>query len=353
MLVKYDYGISLVYKFVKTVFPEVDKQLNHWNERCSQISNDMLYTQALESISNKKFHAQGGSVFALYPNTDMQTTTKFIVSFQTISDYLDNLCDRAGVQNEESFRQLHQSMLDAVDLTRPLNDYYKYYPFKDDGLYLRSLVEECRSQIAKLPSFDKISESLIKYIKLYSNLQTYKHLAKNIREEQLIAWASKYSSDYPDITCWEFSAATGSTLGMFVLFSAASDPNLKTEDVKALNAAYFPWISGLHILLDYYIDAREDLREGDLNFTYYYKDLKCCEDRLSYFISRSLECCEDLPYPDFHVTVIKGLLAMYLSDPKAEWGLNSIISKNLIKKSPARTGTYHSICKLLRLAGRL
>ena len=353
MQVKYDHGIKLVFKFVKTVFPEVDRQLTRWIECCNQIENDILRTQALESISAKKFHAQGGSIFALYPNVDLKSAINFIVSLQTISDYLDNLCDRTGVQDEASFRQLHQSMLDAIDPTRPLSDYYRYYPFKDDGLYLKSLVEECRSQIIKLPSYDKISALLLKYTHLYSDLQTYKHLAKNIREECLISWASQYSSQYPDISCWEFSAATGSTLGIFVLFAAASDPDLTVEEVNAIDAAYFPWICGLHILLDYYIDAQEDLQEGDLNFTYYYNDLKCCEDRLSFFIARSLEYCGVLPYPNFHITIIKGLLAMYLSDSKADWGLNNITSQNLIKNSPVKAGTYHFICKLLRLAGKL
>lgn len=353
MLVKNNYGAALVYNFVTKVFPEVDRQLKHWTECCCNIKHDILRAQAFQSISDKKFHAQGGSVYSLYPNADMQSITKFIVSFQTISDYLDNLCDRAGVLDEASFRQLHQSMLDAVDTARPVNDYYKYYPYKNDGLYLKCLVEECRSQITKLPSYDKISPSLIKYIQLYSNLQTYKHMAKDIREERLISWASQYSSEFPEISCWEFSAATGSTLGMFVLLAAACNPNLSADEVKAINAAYFPWICGLHILLDYYIDSHEDLQEGDLNFTYYYSDLKSCEERLSFFIVRSLECCASLPYPDFHITVIKGLLAMYLSDPKADWGLNSISSKNIIKNSPVKAGTYYSICKLLRFAGML
>ena len=353
MEVKYDDGVKLVYKFVNKVFPEVDRHLGRWNEHSGRLSNDVLRTQALESIALKRFHAQGGSIYALYPNADLQSATSFIVSLQTISDYLDNLCDRAGVCDEAAFRQLHLSMLDAVEPGSPLKDYYRFYPHKNDDGYLRSLVEECRLQIRKLPSYHVIAPYLKKYVKLYSELQTYKHLDKDFREERLLEWARENTKAYPDITCWEFSAATGSTLGIFVLFASASDARLTTSDVEKLDMAYFPWICGLHILLDYYIDSQEDLQEGDLNFTYYYSNLKSCEDRLTLFINKSFECCADLPYPSFHTTVIKGMLAMYLSDPKASWGLNNITSKNLLKRGHSGTLLYYNLCRLLRLASKI
>lgn len=353
MKVRYDKGINLVCKFVNTVFPEVDKQLEHWIGHCEKVSNDILRTQALASINSKKFHAQGGSIYALYPYVNVKSAIKFIVSLQTISDYLDNLCDRTGVKDEVSFRQLHLSMLDAISPEGPINDYYLYYPFKNDGSYLKSLVEECRLHLASLPSYHLVADTIKKYVQLYCDLQTYKHLDKSIREDKLISWAWKHSEQHPDVSCWEFSAATGSTLGIFVLFAAASDPNLTEETVKSIDSAYFPWVCGLHILLDYYIDAQEDRQEGDLNFTYYYSNLKCCEDRLTFFMRQAVKACSSLPYPRFHITIIKGLLAMYLSDPKATWGLNRITSRNLLKNGYPGTGVYHNICRFLRLVKKL
>ena len=60
------------------------------------------------------------------------------------------------------------------------------------------------------------------------------------------------------LTNWEFAAATGSTLGMFMLTAAAYQENLNTEEITTLKEAYFPWISCLHIQLDYFIDQAED-----------------------------------------------------------------------------------------------
>lgn len=307
----------------------------------------------MSSIALKKFHAQGGSVYALYPNAEIGDAISFIVAFQTISDYLDNLCDKTGLFNEASFRQLHLSLLDAVDPSSSINNYYLFYPFKGDNNYLKCLVYECRLKMSGLNSYSEVIEIIKKYIVMYSDLQTYKHLAPDIREAKLKKWAYRHLSQNDEISWWEFSAAAGSTLCIFALFVSAFNPNLNGDEVKLIENAYFPWICGLHILLDYYIDAQEDLWMGDLNFTGYYKNLKQCEERISFFIERSLDGCRSLPNPLFHTTVIKGLLAMYLSDPKASLGMNKIASQNLLKKSGKWTPAYYNLCRLLRFIGKL
>lgn len=346
-------GTRLIAKYVYKVFPEVNKELFGWTGIAKGIVDEMLRAQALASISNKKFHCQGGSIYALYPKVNMSDTIKFNVSLQTISDYLDNLCDRAGVCDEASFRQLHLSMTDAVDIEQDIHDYYKFYPFKDDNKYLLKLVVECRSLISKLPSYRLVKNVIKKYIELYTDLQSLKHLSTDIREIRLTNWTNGYLSRFNDISSWEFCAAAGSTLGIFVLYAAASDPDLTTEEVRTIESAYFPWICGLHILLDYYIDLDEDLQNNDLNFTYYYGNLKSCEERLSYFIQQAFKSCSRLRYAKFHTTVVKGLLAMYLSDQKAFLGLNRLASKNLTRVGGIKTSFYHNICRFLRFAGVL
>ncbi len=352
---KHEYlsGTKLILRYVLNVFPMVNNELDRWKGLCKNAQDEMLSRQALSSILLKKFHAQGGSIYALYPKVNLPDAVKFIVSFQTISDYLDNLCDRSGRFNEASFRQLHLSMTDAIDIDNDCHNYYILYPFKNDNRYLISLVEECRSLISRLPSYNLVKNVMKKYVELYSDLQSLKHLSGNIREQKLESWSKSYLSQYNDITQWEFCAATGSTLGIFVLYAAASDSDLTKDEIKAIESAYFPWVCGLHILLDYFIDLNEDMQMGDLNFTHYYNNLKQCEERLSFFIQRSFECCSNLRYPEFHMTVIKGLLSMYLSDSKAFLGLNRLTSRNLTRVGGRRTGIYHNMCRFLRLAGVL
>ncbi len=346
-------GMALIQEFLKKALPGVDVQLEKWVERCSLAGEEELKIQALASIEKKKFHCQGGSVYSLYPSALFEAAESFIVAFQTISDYLDNLCDRAGVTDETAFRELHRAMVDAVSPGEALHDYYCSYPYKNDGAYLKSLVEACRHAVMELPSSDKAHAVIVKYVQLYSDLQTYKHLELDKRETRLKKWAEAYRVEYPGVYWWEFSAAAGSTLGIFLLFAAACDPEFSEKDADRMDKAYFPWVCGLHILLDYLIDAEEDVQSGDLNFTAYYESEVQCKERMMLFIERSFKACTALPYSEFHHTVIRGLLAMYLSDPKAAVGEKRSASRDLLKMGGGSTGIYYHLCRLLRKMNKL
>ena len=63
------------------------------------IPNPELRKQALASIEHKTFHCEGGAIMALMANEHYQEAIRFIVAYQTISDYLDNLCDRSTSQD--------------------------------------------------------------------------------------------------------------------------------------------------------------------------------------------------------------------------------------------------------------
>lgn len=350
---EYKKGLSLIYSLIGQVFPLVRAELGYWHDFCGKMEDRELSHQASASIEMKRFHAQGGGAYALYPGTPREETVRFIVALQTISDYLDNLCDRAGVQDEASFRQLHLAMLDAVSLQGMTEDYYRLYPYKKDSGYLNQLVEACRGQILRIPAYPSVAGYIENYAGLYSDLQACKHLSPGIREARMKEWTDEHMARYPEISPWEFSAATGSTLGMFVLAAAAFDPALGKEEIEKLDAAYFPWIGGLHILLDYYIDLQEDAEHKDLNFVQYYHGMEECEERLGFFIRRALASCEKLPYPEFHRTIVQGLLAMYLSDPKALEGHNRAVSMRLLKRGGLKTQLYFVLCRKLRASGKL
>lgn len=346
-------GLMLIAELIRNVWPKVDIKLNEFENRAHIVKDKVLSNQALSSIKNKRFHALGGSVYAIYPNVDINSTISFITALQTISDYLDNLCDRAGIKDEAAFRQLHLAMLDAVDPLTTLTDYYLYYPYKDDNGYLKALVMECRNELIKLPSYNLVKKKLRYLAELYSSLQTYKHLDDTIRDEKLTNWAVSFKNDYPNINHWEFAASSGSTLCIFALFAAAHNPELTEKEVNDIYSAYFPYITSMHILLDYYIDSEEDKLSDDLNFVCYYKSMEECKQRLKYFVEMSMESCLRLTYPNFHLTVIRGLLAMYLSDLKAYSSLNAQTSNELIKAGGYRAVIYLKLCRLLRKKGKL
>ena len=343
--------LAILTRFVTRVFPKVEKELKRWQELIKTAGDAELRHQGLASIEKKKFHCLGGSVYTLMEGAH-EETLPFIVAFQTISDYLDNLCDRAGCLDAAAFRQLHLAFTDALEPGKPLNDYYQLYPHKDDAGYLQALVEECRRIIKKLPSYHIVKESALNLALLYCDLQTYKHTHYQVREKQLKDWFARYAADHQDLYWWEFAAATGSTLGIFALIAAAGQPNLDCTEAAELTSSYFPWICGLHILLDYFIDQEEDILGGDLNFVSYYPDQEMCRQRMILFQNNALKCAAALPEPLFHVTVVKGLPAFYLSDPKVrDQGLDDIARELLEVGGGMKTLRMHRVCRSLRKRG--
>lgn len=339
---------GLIKTFIKDIFPLAHEELAKWKRSAEQCPDDVLRAQAVLSITNKGFHVQGGSVYALYPGALCGPLVKLIASYQTISDYLDNLCDRAGAFDENAFQSLHIAMVDALDETSGTHDYYEHYPYKEDGGYLVSLIKECRLQISKMPSYNIVKDSVINFAKLYSSLQVYKHLSLDIREDKMLGWADKYTSIYPDIMPSEFCAASGSTLGIFILFAVSSIKDITKDNVQKIKASYFPWICGFHILLDYFIDTNEDKENKDLNFLKYYKDKEEILERLTLFCKNSLNSASSLDNPVFHITAVNGLSALYLSDNKAYDNNLYDITKSLISRGGIKLKLMHYLCRKLR-----
>lgn len=338
----------LIHQFVTRVFPIVKQELNEWQHMAVHLPDPRLSQQALESIHSKAFHCQGGSIYALYPGVKMAEATRFIVAYQTMSDYLDNLVDSLEVQDEKAFYQLHLAMHEALNPKAIPSDYYLYYPYRDDGGYLERLVKTCQESLSKLPSYAMVQEEAITLAKLYSNLQTYKHLAVEERETKILDWINPSLKGYPEITAWEFAAATGSTLGVFCLYATAFNPQLSVKQVKKITQAYFPWICGLHILLDYFIDLREDQETNQLNFVAYYEPTGMIRARLDLFVENSLKQAELLDHPKFHRAVVQGLLAMYLSDEKSRDIDIRSVTKQLLGDSGFGVKSLYWLCRQLR-----
>lgn len=326
---------TLMWRFYKYVLPEVRRQLAEWRKMAERIPDPELRRQALASMTTKQFHCEGGAIYATAHLPQKHILIPLIVAFQTISDYLDNLCDRSTSLDEEDFRLLHQAMLDAVDPGAPARNYYERREQTEDGGYLLSLVRTCQSCIMLLPSYEKVRARVFELVQLYCDLQVYKHIRRDLREQKLLGWWAQHSARYPHLRWNEFAAATGSTLGVFMLFLAATEKELSEQRVEQIRHAYFPHICGLHILLDYLIDQEEDEVGGDLNFCSYYRDPVETQKRLELVLTRAREDARKLDTPAFHLMIVEGLLALYLSDPKVKRQSEvQMITRRLMRGSP-------------------
>lgn len=326
----------------RKIFPKVAQELIYWKNRAQDIPNEELREQALASIRSKKFHCQGGSVYSVLAGENWSEAVRFIVAYQTISDYLDNLCDRSTSLDPIDFRMLHQAMEDALTPDNQVKNYYCHREDQNDGDYLIDLVKTCQDSLRQLPQYLIMKDYLLQLEQLYSDLQVHKHVKKEERIPRLESWFQTFKGSWPSLSWYEFSASSGSTLGIFCMISYAMNNEMNEALAKKIFESYFPYMQGLHILLDYYIDQQEDLLEGDLNFCNYYQDEAHLKERFLFFIRQTNKSVQLLPHRHFHEMVHNGLVGLYLADPKVKQLKNGKeITKLLLHESGLRSAFFH------------
>ncbi|MGG1678006.1 tetraprenyl-beta-curcumene synthase family protein [Neobacillus sp. NRS-1170] len=324
--------ITLMSRVYRKILPAVHKELAYWKSRAEKIPNPELRTQALASIEHKTFHCEGGSILAITSGEHYKKAIKFIVAYQTISDYLDNLCDRSTSLDPDDFAVLHESMHDALILDAEKKNYYRLREDQDDNNYLNDLSEACRDILRDVPHYELIKDYLLELCQYYCDLQIHKHVVKDERVPRLENWFHRYQNQLPPMEWYEFSACSGSTLGIFCLISYAMREDFQASDAENIRKGYFPYIQGLHILLDYFIDQEEDVAGGDLNFCSYYESEETLFKRLKHFVTEADRHTEFLPHKKFHQLINRGLLGIYLSDSKVRKQKNvRKLAKGIIK----------------------
>ncbi len=197
-------------------------------------------------------------------------------------------------------------------------NYYRYREDQDDGGYLQALVTTCQSVLPELPGFPNVQKAMHHLANYYCDLQVFKHVEPEKRVDLLESWFADHKDDLPSMTWYEFSACAGSTLGIFCFAAYAAKDCLSHEEVSQLKAGYFPWVQGLHILLDYFIDQEEDRMEQDLNFVSYYPSDEEMVKRMKHIKEKAEESIRNLPDWKFHKLINKGLIAIYLADKKVQ-----------------------------------
>ena len=114
----------------------------------------------------------------------------------------------------------------------------------------------------------------------------------------------------------ETAAAAGSSLGVHALIAAAAEKRLDAREAKLLEQAYFPWIGGLHSLLDNLIDKHEDEAAGHRSLVEYYGPQRAAE-RMRWMAEQAVRLAAALPHSRRHTVVLAGMIGNYLSTPEA------------------------------------
>lgn len=340
---------SMAHRAFSTVMPVAHGFLNGWIRAAKNISDPELRRQALMSIASKTFHCEGGALYSLLAGGRAMEAARFIIAYQTISDYLDNLCDRSTSTDPSDFRALHESMLHALTPGASGANYYRNREEQSDGGYLAGLVRTCQDVLADTPSYGIIADTLHELAGYYCDLQVHKHVPADARVSRLKHWFEAHRSRMPEMSWFEFSACAGSTLGIFCLVSCAQKGDLTPDLSRRLRRAYFPWMQGLHILMDYFVDQEEDVIGGDLNFCAYYENEQQMLDRIAFFFERARQEASLLPNPGFHSMICRGLPAIYLSDRKVK-SQKAVrhMSLKILRRGGFQTWFFYLHCLLYR-----
>ncbi|MFZ4450733.1 tetraprenyl-beta-curcumene synthase family protein [Salibacterium aidingense] len=310
---------TMMYKIYKELVPQVHRLLGEWRIKADRIPNPELRKQALISIETKAFHCEGGAVYALLaPPEQREDVLRFIIAYQTICDYLDGLCDWSDSQDPEDFFMLHQSLKHALLPGSEQDNYYKYREDQDDGGYLKELVDTCQQTLTAFPGFWNAQKDMEELSAYYRGLQVHKHVKKEDRIPRLTSWFDEHRHRLPTMEWYEFNACTGSTLGIFALAGYAARSPIAEMQSHSIKSAYFPYVQGVHILLDYFIDQQEDIADDELNFCAQYPNEEKMAARVRTFKQEAEKSVKKLPDASFHSMIIKGLFAIYLADEKVQ-----------------------------------
>jgi len=340
---------TMITKIMLQVRPDVQRYLGEWKRRAESIPDPELRRQALMSIETKSFHCEGGAIYALLAGPYYHEAIRFIIAYQTISDYLDNLCDRSTSLDPDDFRALHESMPHALTPGVSPAFYYRLRKEQNDGGYLCALVETCQEVLEKLPTYNHIATALNELAGYYCDLQIHKHVRADERVTRLKAWFDSHKDHLPEMRWYEFAACAGSTLGIFSLVAHSFQKNHSDDLVRQIKDAYFPWVQGLHILLDYLVDQEEDRTGGDLNFCSYYPNHDEMTERLIHFYEQANLSISRLPNAKFHHMMNRGLLGMYLADRKVDRQKDvREVAKKMIRLGGGVTFFFFIHCWVLR-----
>jgi len=297
--------------------PAVTSQLREWRVHATEIPDEVIRRDALEALDRKRGNTHGAALFWTLPNARSECLLRLLVTYQTMWDFLDCISESGAGAVQANGWQLHLALVEALDPSRPISDYYALHPWRQDGGYLRALVEACRQYCRELPSFQKVRPVLVREA-MRAGVQAINHDPDRVgREAALEEWvAREYPSEH-EVTWFELAGAAGAGLAIYALFVLASEPECTDADVSRACRAYFPWTSALATMLDSFVDQVEDRANGDHCYVAYYHTPEQATERIGRLVRRCLQETHTLRNSERHTLIASCMVAMYLSKDSA------------------------------------
>jgi len=313
----------------------VSREVEGWRALASTIPDEALRADALEALTSKRPMIDGAAMFWTLPRARSPELLRLLVAYQVLADYLDCTSERAADDGIRNGLQLHRALVEAVDPALPLSDYYQFHPWRDDGGYVRALVERCRQAAAGLPSFTQAQPLVARAASLTTVLALNHEPDSALRDIEMRAWAALH---FPNgaLPWFECAASASAWLTILALLALSADTGRDRSDAEATYAAYLPWASLAGTMLDSYADLAEDLAAGAHSYVAHYANRAEALKRVGEIVTEALAKVAGLPNGERHLALISCMVAMYLS-----------------KDSTRTTGNRAGTRQLARAAGPL
>jgi len=313
--------------------PIVRHEIRRWRTRAAEISDEALRRDAISAIDRKRQNVHGAALFCTLANKRSKVLLRLIVAYQVMWDFLDSANESAASLGEANGLQLHTSMVDALEPTRPMRDYYLYDVREGDVGYLRALVDECRQQCQGLRSFPRVQPFLVEEARRAS-VQALNHdPCPASRVAKLQGWAEQEFPGQQEAEWFELSGAAAASLDIYALLALASDLDLDDDEIASVHRIYSPWVSLASTMLDSYVDNTDDVATGHHSYIAYYPNRDVATTRLTEIMRRCLSEASALPRGEKHVVVIASMIAMYLSKDSARTNESRRMTRALLARS--------------------
>lgn len=309
-------GAALTAAFVRyrrAVLPLVHRELGGWRRAAASIPDATLRAQALEALAGKAANVEATAVFAvLAPRRTRRSVIRASTALQVAVDYLDSLGEEPGPDPLRDGLELHGALAAALRPRDEPGNWYAHHPQREDGGYLDRLVAACRDSAVSLPSANAALPIARRAAIRCGEGQAHTHATAAGSSQPLQQWAAGLPSP-SGFEWWEVAAGASSSVAAHALLALAGSPNATRAEAELVDAAYFPSIGALTVLLDDLVDREADSAAGQHNYLRHYPSDAAAAERLEAIVALARESISPLPRSALHRAILTGVLAFYLS----------------------------------------
>jgi tetraprenyl-beta-curcumene synthase len=325
----------------------VAKEVQAWRRLSQTIPSQEIRADALNALNSKRGQVEGAALFSILPRARNLPLLRLLVAYQLIWDFLDCVHERAPTLKNGA--QLHQALIDALEPNRPHSDYYLFHPWRDDGGYLRALVDMCRNACQRLPLYVQVKPRLMQEA-WRAQILPVNHLPPVDRDAKLRDWAA---SEFPlhEAEWFELTGAASAGLTIFALLTLAAE-SASPQNIERVQNAYFPWLSTAATMLDSYVDQTEDRRRCQHVYIDHYANPDTRADLICELMYRCFREANSLDRKEHHVLILASMTAMYLSKDSARAPLSRTDTQAIVSAGGSLTRLLLPVLRTWRIIYR-